>query len=684
MAECAVLTLGGKDGVLLKFSRPLTVLVATGTAAITIGLSAAPASADQVRSAEWWLGSLGVTSVWPASQGAGVTVAVLSDGVVKSQPDLAGAVMTAPSIPAAPVAATQFFGQQGTAIASLIAGRGHGTGGASGIIGVAPQARILSVPVTLPPNDFQLGSPTVAATIPAAIAAGIKLAVNKGASVIDLPADPGQPDSTGAGGAAAAAGGSKAEQAAVSYALAHNVVLVAPAGDNSLTTDAINYPAAYPGVIAVGAFDSAIDKAPWTSHRNYVTLTAAGSGVMAATNAGGYQPMNSTAAASAVVTGVVALIRARYPALSVADIRKALTTTTSFRRPKGLTDGSGYGALNAAKAFSVAAALGTPAKAPAGAGAQPRVTPRPAAAGAGAQSLTSQILRAGEISAGVLVLLLLVVTGYARVGRRRRTSRLPAAMAAQWTAGHTQSRYPHAPLTDADRMLELFAAPVASPDRAHALEPPALPATAGRPDDLWQADGDLFAAPLPADEQPLSTPSGPASRAVSSRAVVAGTPPWEPAAQPEGDLPWSDAPTPQTVAGEVVASGYPPAGPPPRENGPEPATIRPSRPLRADRASSARHAAEEQARQEPDEALPRWADPAYQPDQAGGFADASGQHRSGLPIRQPRPATRAPLSPSGSLWERAEPATDAGPADSTDTSRRNGFAWDQARSESSR
>src|SRR5215469_7281362 len=401
-----------KDGVLLRFPRPLIVLIATGTAAITVGLSAAPASADQVRNSEWWLGSLSVTSVWPASQGAGVTVAVLSDGVVTNQPDLSSAVTTAPAIPAAPVAVSPFFGEQGTPIASLIAGRGHGASGASGIIGVAPEAQILSVPVTVPADDFQLGQPGVAAAMPAAIAAGIKYAVNHGASVIDLPADPGQPNSNGVGGAAAAAGGSAAEQAAVSYALAHNVVLVAPAGDDALTTGAINYPAAYSGVIAVGAFDSNIDKAPWTSHRSYVTLTAAGAGVMAATNSGGYQPVNSTTAASAMVAGVVALIKSRYPGLSVADIRKALTTTTLYGRPSGLSDGSGYGALSAAKAFSAAAALGTPAKAQAGAGAQPRVTSRPGAAGTGAQSLTSQVLRAGEISAAVLVLLLLAVTGY--------------------------------------------------------------------------------------------------------------------------------------------------------------------------------------------------------------------------------------------------------------------------------
>jgi len=627
--------------------------------------------------------------VWPASQGAGVTVAVLSDGVVGSQPDLAGAVTAAPAtaIPAAPVAG-QFFGEQGTAVASLIAGRGHGPGGASGVIGVAPEARILSVPVTLPADDSELSQPAVAAAIPAAIAAGIKYAVSHGAGVIDLPVDPGQPDSAG-GGAPAAAGGSAAELAAVNFALARNVVLVAPAGDDAETTDAVNYPAAYPGVIAVGAFNSAFDKAPWTSRRSYVTLTAAGAGVMAATNSGGYLPMNSTAAASAVVAGVVALIRSRYPALSVADIRKALITTTSFRRPVGLTDGSGYGALNAARAFSAAAALGTPATAQAGAGAQPRLTPSPAAAGTGAQSLTSQILRAGEISAAVLVLLMLVVIGYALTGRRRRPARLPATMAAQWTGGHSQSRYPHAPLTDADQMRELFDIPIVTQDRLGGrAEATGQSARAVSTGDLWRGEGDMFAAPpAPASEAARPTGSGPASRPVTTRSEVSGAPPWEPAPQPEGQPPpWTDEITPQTVAGEVVTSGYPPASRPPADSGPVARNGRSTWSEQPNRSSLPRHVAPEQSGSLPADAPPRWADPAYQVDRAGGLADtsASGQHRSGLPIRQPRTAARTPLSPSGSLWERAEPPTDDGPADGTDGAARPGFSWDQARSEPSR
>ncbi|MGH3305548.1 MAG: hypothetical protein ACRDOK_28565, partial [Streptosporangiaceae bacterium] len=98
----------------LRFPRHVAALVATATAAVAVGMSAVPANADQVRQQEWWLSTLSVTSAWTASQGSGVTVAVLSDGVDTSHPDLAGAVTTAPALPGAPVATGRWFGEQGT------------------------------------------------------------------------------------------------------------------------------------------------------------------------------------------------------------------------------------------------------------------------------------------------------------------------------------------------------------------------------------------------------------------------------------------------------------------------------------------------------------------------------------------------------------------------------------------
>ena len=56
-----------------------------------------------------------------------------------------------------------FWGIHGTAMASLIAGHGHGQGGSEGMMGVAPKAKILSVRVTLESNDPGLGNPGIAA-----------------------------------------------------------------------------------------------------------------------------------------------------------------------------------------------------------------------------------------------------------------------------------------------------------------------------------------------------------------------------------------------------------------------------------------------------------------------------------------------------------------------------------------
>jgi len=728
---------GRQEGVPLRFPRPVMALIATGTAAISIGLSAMPAFADQVRHQEWWLSSLHITAAWGASQGSGVTVAVLSDGVNASAADLAGAVTAAPAPAGGPVAASQYAGEQGTPIASLIAGRGHGPAGDAGVVGVAPKARILSVPVTLPADDPQLAKSSVAAAIPSSIAAGIRYAVKHGASVIDLPIDPGQAGSNGTGGAPAAAGGSAAERSAISYALAHNVVLVAPAGDNAAASGAPNYPAAYRGIIAVGAFDSAFNKAPWSSRQSYVTLTAAGAGVVAAANAGGYQTMNSTSAASAIVSGAVALVRSRYPGLTGAEVRQALVTSTSYRRAGG-AGGSGYGAVNASQALTAAATMATPPGHRAGAGAQPREAPATVPAPASSQSIGAQILRAAEISGALLVFLLLVIGGYEVLSRRRWRSQQPVA--AEWMHRHGQSRYPQAGSADVERMLELFAAPAVPPAPT---APPASPAPrrqlyASRPADNRGADG-VFApsasrephglparqAGWPAAAEPAASGAsdaggwvslGPATRAVQRRPSVSGAPPWEPAAAPDGELPWAAAPRAHEgdpranvaarpapasdepgrgAAGVVRPGGLPASHPDPSGYAPGPgydpiggASHFDREPTSGEYSSSAGAIPPGGYRTPTGSAVPAGPPPpaSYRSPTGSGApgrfdlgrsgASGYGYHDapvgaldagsefdapppvapSGLPMRQPqatRPPGSAPLSPSGSLWEPA-------------------------------
>ena len=336
--------------------------IAAGLAASCVAIAAAgPALADTVRNNEWWLRSLHVTQAWLSSKGTGVTVAVLDTGVDPAQPDLAGAVTTGRDFTGSGRAAGgPFWGVNGTAVASLIAGHGHGPRHADGIIGVAPEAKILSVRVTLENNDPLLASATTVAALPMAIARGIRYAVRHGAQVIDLPLDPAAVAADNAAaknGTFAVTGGGPAERAAVRFALSKGVVLVAPAGDGGAGPDTINYPAAYPGVISVGAFNQTLTKAPFSSNRPYVTLTGPGNGVIAATGQAGYTKVNSTFAASAVVAGVAALIKAQFPAMSPAQVKDALITSTGFHPKGGRRTGSGFGTVDAAAALTAAAKI---------------------------------------------------------------------------------------------------------------------------------------------------------------------------------------------------------------------------------------------------------------------------------------------------------------------------------------
>jgi hypothetical protein len=343
--------------------------------------AAGPALADTVRNNEWWLSSLHVTQAWLSSKGTGVTVAVLSTGVDTNQADLAGSVTTGRDYTGSGRAAGgPFWGVNGTAVASLIAGHGHGAKHADGIIGVAPEAKILSVRVTLENNDPLLANATTVAALPMAIAKGIRYAVRHGAQVIDLPLDPAAVAADNAaakGNTSAVTGGSPAERAAVAFALSKGVVLIAPAGDGGAGPDTVNYPAAYPGVISVGAFNQTFTKAPFTSSRPYVSLTGPGNGVVAANGPTGYAKLKSTTAASAVVAGVAALIRAQFPTMSPAQVKSALTSSTGFHPKGGRRTGSGFGTVDAAAALTAAAKINaTPTSSAAPANPTPPAAPK--------------------------------------------------------------------------------------------------------------------------------------------------------------------------------------------------------------------------------------------------------------------------------------------------------------------
>jgi subtilisin family serine protease len=518
-------------------SGALLALTATITAATAVlsGLPAGPAQAaadDQVRNQEWWLAAIHVTQAWQSSRGSAITVAVLSTGVDTAHPDLAGSVITGPDYTGSGRAAgSPYWGIEGTSAASVIAGHGDSAGDASGIIGIAPAAKILSLRVVLDATDPLNASPAIVGRLPDTIAEGIGYAAAHGAQVIDLPLDPA---SLASGGAASdspqsAAGGSDAERAAVNYAISKGAVLVAPAGDDGASGDAANYPAAYPGVTAVGAMDQDFVRSPFSSRQSYVGLTAPGAGVTAADPPAGYRTMATTDAASAMVAGIAALIRSRYPALTASQVRQALAAGTVSRPAAGAT-GYGAGTVDALKAIQAAAVTAAPATAAsrppdASSGAQARGTAGGTAGRAapktGILGAAKALLRDAAIAAGLLIVVLVASLLGLHVRRRRRR---PVTV----------------PRADAERRTLLTAPPAQ-------LAPPPARARHARP---------LGERGVPGGVPTTGTVTGP--QAVAIRASAPGTagpadwqsttatrpqlagssgPPWEPAPMPASEPP---------------------------------------------------------------------------------------------------------------------------------------------------
>ena len=516
--------------------RSTLVPVASGLAAAIAISWTAPAYAaasygaagQGVQAQEWWLGGLHVTQTWPSTEGAGITVAVLGTGVDPRHPDLAGSVTTGPDFSrSGRTEGGPFWGVNGTEIAGAIAGHGHGTGRTNGLLGIAPAAKILSIRVSLEYNDPLNSNRAIAERLPAAIASGIIYAVDHGARIIDLPLDPGTAGLAGQG-TSAAAGGSPAERAAVAYALRKNVVLVAPAGDDGQSLGLVDYPAAYPGVIAVGAVGRGGQVAPFSSRRSYVSLTAPGVGLMAAVPPGGYARTSSTSTSSGIVAGVAALILSRFPHLTAAQVGQALTGGTTTARTGA--PGGGRGIIDAAQAVGVAASISAAAEP-----SQPAATARPsqperpstaAAHRANASDLAGSLVR--YVVAGLCVLIVLLVALLLLMRSRRERARVAAAEQGPGR-GRPRGQHEH-------RRPEPVPGPVISPSRSQ-LVPPAGPAStngwaaAGG----WQGGSSLGEMqPTPTEPfRPAMAPAPKPARTAARTAQSSAGPPWAPAPAPE-------------------------------------------------------------------------------------------------------------------------------------------------------
>ncbi|MEV4941819.1 type VII secretion-associated serine protease mycosin [Streptomyces zaomyceticus] len=338
-----------------RLRTPAAVLLAA--AFVALPATTTPAYADTIRARQWGLEAMHTTEAWRTTKGEGVTVAVLDTGVDAEHPDLEGSVLTGRDLIGFGASrGDRAWARHGTAMAGIIAGHGHGPDGGDGVLGIAPDARILPVRVILEGADKSRDK--ARKTRGTALAEGIRWAADHGADVINMSL----------GDDSKSAHPDAGEDAAVQYALSKGVSVVASAGNGGEKGDHISYPAAYPGVIAVTAVDRYGTHASFSTRRWYATVSAPGVDIAIADPDRRYYEGWGTSAAAAFASGAVALVRSAHPDLTPAQVKRLLIDTARNRPKGGRSDAKGYGTVDPAAAIEAGARLagGDPRNATAG------------------------------------------------------------------------------------------------------------------------------------------------------------------------------------------------------------------------------------------------------------------------------------------------------------------------------
>ncbi len=252
-----------------------------------------------------------------------VIVAVVDSGVDLSHPDLKNHLVPGynsinPSLPP-----NDRIGH-GTHVSGIIAAA---TNNRQGVAGIGGNISIMPVKVL---DDTGEGDAYT-------VAKGIVWASDHGAKVINLSLGDSQTSSI--------------IENAINYARSKQVVIVAAAGNDGLRQ--ADYPAAYAGVIDVGATNEWGDRAEYSNYGPWVDILAPGSHIASTFLRGNYASLSGTSMASPHVAAIAALICSQHPNWSAEQVvnQILLNATSTANHQKSRDPNSGYGLLNATDAL---------------------------------------------------------------------------------------------------------------------------------------------------------------------------------------------------------------------------------------------------------------------------------------------------------------------------------------------
>ncbi|MCS3841954.1 S8 family serine peptidase [Microbacterium sp. AK031] len=339
----------------LKAMLRSTVAVAAVAASVLLtGATATPTTSptpgpvpddptDPVRASEYWLDGAGIREAWNTTRGEGVTIAIIDTGIGKVTSVFGDAVVDGTDVSGSgtpdgrtPVGAVD--GDHGSWVASLAAGRGKADG--TGMIGVAPEANLLSISVGF----------GAAAAVPFVeqVPAAIRWAVDHGADVINMSFTTNTLD------------WDESWDDAFLYAFEHDVVVVVAAGNRGSGTDVIGAPATIPGVLTVGGVDQTGTASVEASTQGItIAISAPSEGLRGISADGKLEWWRGTSGAAPIVAGAAALIRSAHPDLDAANvINRIILTALPVPGVTDLPDPLyGYGLLDASAAVTASVPL---------------------------------------------------------------------------------------------------------------------------------------------------------------------------------------------------------------------------------------------------------------------------------------------------------------------------------------